>query len=419
MEALHLADSWNRLQSRIFADPIRLVLCLSFTVMTAISWPLWVETDRFPRLPFIPGLPNLGPIGSRFLFASLLATSLLGIVNRLGLATSAAILAWLIAGDQNRFQPWAYQYALIAFALVLLPKGRARSLARLFIIALYFHSGVSKLDVSFCRETGPWMVGPIWERLGSGVDHAIAPGYYLVFPFAEIAIAIGLGFRRTRGVALVSALAMHAALLVFLGPLGRRQSGDLLIWNVAIMLEDCILFRSNAFEVGPMEGGERLWEPWVRVLFVFAAVLPFGERFGVWDAWPSFALYAGHVERTEIAIAPEAAGDLPIEARNALRRVGDDPWLRLDPTSWSRAVRGTPVYPSNRTSIGLAEAIASRIEHDSLVRAIAWGRADPFTGKRERREAIGLEQIRRLGNRFRWNARPEGAFVSKGRNHSA
>ena len=255
------------------------------------------------------------------------------------------------------------------------------------------------------------MVGPLLGRFGLAPEYVKPSVSYLMLPAAESAIALGLCLRKTRPFALAGALAMHAGLILFLGPLGRRQSGILLIWNAALMLEDFILFRSKNLDAGAIAARERPWESWVRLTFVFAAVLPFGERFGLWDAWPSFALYAAHVERTELFIAPDAAELLPIEARNTLLPIAGEPWFRLDPTSWSRAVRSVPVYPSNRASNGLARAIAEKVGRDRLVRVVEWGRAERFSGRRERREAIGPEQIRRLGDRYRLNARPEGIFI--------
>ena len=410
MDATELADFSKRIRLCIADDRFRVVLCLSFAIMATVSWPLWIETERFPRIPFVSGLPTFGPLGSRILFLGLILTTLFGIVNRVSLVLSAAILGWLISGDQTRFQPWAYYYGLTALSLATLSRRKAWGLARIFVIALYFHSGLSKLDVSFCRETGPWIIGALFSRLGFASEKFGIGWYYLILPGVEMAIAMGLCLKKTRAIALAAALAMHAALIVFLGPLGRRQSGDLLIWNVSMMIENLTLFRSKVGDVVFIRDPERAWEFWVRLIFIFAAILPFGERFGRFDAWPSFALYAGHVERTEIFITEEAARYLTVEARHALVRVDGQPWLRLDLSGWSRKVSGVPSYPANRTSNGLAQAIAMRIEKFPSVRVIEWGRADPIWGTRERREALGLDQIRRLGERYRLNARPEGSF---------
>lgn len=398
-----------RVRSKLPEDPFRAVLCCSFALMVWISGSLWVDTDRFPRVPFVRGLPNL-PSDGAFLEIALIATALFGVVSRRSLAVSLAILGWLVLKDQNRFQPWVYQYGLSALALASSTKRQAWGLARVFIIALYFHSGISKLDVSFCRETGPWMVGALLNRAGIAWRDDSQGWYYLLLPAAESAVGLGLCFRKTRSIALAGALAMHAALLLFLGPLGRRQSGDLIVWNVSLMAEDWILFGGAKTAESEKNRGETVGRAWVRLIFVFAAMLPFGERFGLWDAWPSFAYYAGHVERTEIWIDQEAARDLPIETRRALQKTVEPTWLRLDLVQWSRAVRGVPVYPSNRTANGLAQAIARRLGPSGPVRIVEWSRADRFSGSRDRRVAVGWGPIRRLGERFQLNSTPEGSF---------
>ncbi len=89
-------------------------------------------------------------------------------------------------------------------------------------------------------------------------------------------------------------------------------------------------------------------------------VLPLGERWGWWDAWPSHALYASHVARTEVFVHEEGSRRLPPEVRRSVALTGPGPWRRLDLTGWSRDVRGVPVYPQDRVGNGLAEALAAR-----------------------------------------------------------
>jgi hypothetical protein len=54
----------------------------------------------------------------------------------------------------------------------------------------------------------------------------------------------------------------------------------------------------------------------------------------------------------------------------------------------------------------VAEALADRAGPDHPVRVVVWGRAARFSGRRVRREAIGLEAIRRLADDFSLNAHP-------------
>jgi hypothetical protein len=319
----------------------------------------------------------------------------------------------LVLEDQDRFQPWVYQFVMFGVALATLPAGRALGLARLWTVALYFHSALSKLDVSFCREMGPALLGAGLRPIGldpRGWPPAWRSTAALAMPAWEMAVAVGLVVRRTRPWALVGAVVQHGALIAILGPFGLGHSPNVLIWNAALIVEDLILFRPGAWAEGVVEPDSRLG-PLVRGAFALAAVLPFGERLGLWDSWPSFALYASHTERVEVFARRDEVADWPSGARPHLRPLGDGSWVRLDLTDWSRAVRGVPLYPQARACLGLAEALAGRTSTGRSPRVVVWGRADRWTGRRDRDEAEGLDAIRRLGNRYRYrlNAHPARA----------
>ncbi len=56
--------------------------------MLGLSWPLWLEPSRLPRVPFVVGIGTVSPLVSWFRFAALLAS----------IAVFAAGLAWRRAG---------------------------------------------------------------------------------------------------------------------------------------------------------------------------------------------------------------------------------------------------------------------------------------------------------------------------------
>jgi uncharacterized membrane protein YphA (DoxX/SURF4 family) len=379
--------------------------------MLALSSPLWVRPGgHFPRVPFLPGLPE-PPWLRGVLFAVLVGSIVLGVARRRALLVGLPALAYLIAGDQHRFQPWAYQYALMATALGTLPKARALGLCRALLVALYLHSGLSKLDSTFPREVGPAFL----VQLGSpmGIDPMAWPGpvrtaVALAMPLAELLVGLGLAFRRSRPFALVGAVLMHLTLITILGPWGLDHSTIVVAWNASLIVEGMILFARTGpgRVVSPLGPLPARGVP-VVFLFALAAVLPLLERRGGWDSWPSFALYASHAERVYVYLHEDSLNEVPEPIRRHLRpgRIGD-PWHRLDLTSWSRAERGTPPYPQARAAVGVAEALAGRVSSPRGVRVVSWGRASRFSGLRSRAEATGPEAIRLLADRFALNAHP-------------
>ncbi len=230
----------------------RRVLALATLAMLGASWPLWVRSGTFPRVPFVAGFPEFGGNASWALFAGLLATVTFGAWGKLwrvALGLSLLLLVVLVLQDQHRFQPWAYQYFMIGLLLACLPNAGGLRYARWWFAALYLHSGLSKLDVSFCDELGLVFLTTLVKPLGL-VPAAWPPPWravaVLVLPLGEIGVAVLLCVPRLRRWGLIGALILHAALLILiLGPLGLGHSPIVLVWNAAMMAEVWVLFGSD------------------------------------------------------------------------------------------------------------------------------------------------------------------------------
>jgi len=394
----------------------RRALALATAAMLLLSRPLWVGGGSFPRVPFGRGLAAW-PIGAD---GGLFGLALLGLVAaagrryaRVGLGLSAVALSVLIVWDQGRFQPWAYQFIATAMALAVVPGGRGLGYARLFILGLYLHSGLSKLDVSFGRELGPAILARVLGPVGVEVEawpDRWRQAAALAMPAGEIAIGLGLACRWTRRAALVGAVGLHAALIVALGPWGLGHSAIVLVWNASLIAQDLILFggrRSTS-----VEDSSHTWaEGPLNVVYAIILIGPMGERGGWFDSWPGHALYASHAERTAIDLATDHLPAYPPSIRRHADASGGAPWARLDLTAWSRAERGVPLYPQSRACNGLAEALAARYGGPRPVRVVHSGRADRRTGRRDRVELLGLGAIRRWGDRCWLNAHPSTPTV--------
>jgi len=135
-------------------------------------------------------------------------------------------------------------------------------------------------------------------------------------------------------------------------------------------------------------------------------VLPATERFGVWDHWLSWALYAPHSSRVELYVAPTVVDQLPAELR---ARIDVDPaavWVRVPIAKWSLDNLGSPIYPQARFELGVARYLAARIEPEFAIRAELLGTANRLNGQRSRAELLGRPEIERAADWFWLNTRP-------------
>lgn len=363
-------------------------------LLLLLTWPLWTRADDLPAVPFVSATPVLPAPAAWGLFVSTLlawSAAAAGWRHRPAFAAAAVLTSAMIVQDQHRFQPWAYQFVLLASAAALRPPAEVLSLARLLTAGIHLHSGLSKLDVSFVSGTGRMFLGALAGLAGADADRLpppVAVLLILAMPAGEVAVAAGLCFPRTRTVAAAGAMLQHGLLAAALGPWALDHSAGVLAWNAYFLAAVPILF-------GPW--GEPTAGPWpafawarrdclacgaivVRFVFAAAVLLPFGERRGVWDAWPSWALYAGHDERTYLYLPMEDAARLPADLRGFLVPAGDGE-LRFDLTALSRDRRWAPPYRANRAQRPLADWVAGRCP-DVGWRLVLLGRADAFTGRR-------------------------------------
>ncbi len=394
---------------------LRATLSGATLLMVGLSWPLWIDLADFPAIPFVRWFPDYPRIWSWLGLGLIVAGLGLGITRRrgrIGLGLTIATMAWLILGDQLRFQPWVYQFLVMGFLLLALPPRRALAFSRAYLISLYFYSGLSKFDVAFATGMGPEFLRTLDRvlRLKSmlSASHMIELVY--VMPLAEMAIAFLLISRRTRLLGYLGLLAIHGTLLLILGPWGLGHSTIVLVWNVALVVEEALLF-------WPVRQPARGPDPWSRREWLVAVplgmvlALPLGESSGRFDSWPSHALYASHCERSRLSVRGPAYDALPAPLRRFTLLKGGRPPTSTEftPNDWTLLVRGVPAYPQIRYANGLAEWLASRGAGPGrwpIVSVVHSKRADRYTNRRERVTYDGPKEIRDAGDRFWFNAHP-------------
>jgi len=272
--------------------------------------------------------------------------------------------------------------------------------------------------------------------------------------------AIMLCFPRTQCVGLYFSIAMHFFLIIALGPLGHDHSAGVLIWNAFFIAQNLLLFvgggsassflspRLRRGREGQREGasasrdldlghssevsrktvpgdepnvtadsllsltlspaagarGQNQIAAWAMLAFVLIA--PLGEPFELWDHWPSWAVYAARPEQVIVAIHEDDLPRVPEELRKYLQPPTLlEPWhpVRLD--RWSIDATRAPIYPQSRFHIGVALALAERCDLTTL-RVTVFSSPNRWTGKRERKDYVGLDAVQELAGTCWCNALP-------------
>lgn len=342
---------------------IRIVLSIAMIMGLVITYKLWLTGGRmFPHTPILPFLPQLPYPVDIILFGAVIVILLLiayGYIARKLIAIFCILFAILMLFDQNRWQPWAYQYFWMMFVLAFVnwsdpnpirQKNTINAL-RLIICGIYLYSGLQKLNPKFFDETYPWLLEPLQDVLSEGGEQFLLKLGY-AFPAIEIFMGIGLFFRKTRKAAIILAVIMHLLILLDMSPLGHNYNHVIWPWNIAMILFVILLFNDTA-PFGSYKHSLRY--PQVLVILLLFWIMPFLSFFNLWDSYLSASLYSGNTSSGVIYISDKVKEDLPQEIQQYVKGSHDQNQLAIK--YWSMMELGVPGYPERRLFVNVKDYI--------------------------------------------------------------
>jgi hypothetical protein len=361
----------------------------------------------------------------------------------------------LIGLNQHRLQPWAYELGIVAVVwLGIRSDTRRLAWMRWLIVSIYCYSALGKFDFEFLHTVGQQMLTALLKlggidsrQLSEPVRVAIAA----TFPVYELLIAVGLAFPRTRRLAGIAAIILHAVLIVILGPLGLNHRTGVLVWNVQVAVQTYWMFvagrtrtgntqeqavaqrkaqpseQSDAPELDSTYATAFLRERACAAVLLAVMVLPASERLGLWDHWPSWALYAPHSSRVRVEALPMIVAKLPsslravvaIDRQNGGENMPEDfSWVSLPLEAWSLKTLDSPIYPQARFQLGVAATISKSLDSEFGIRVTVLGPAARLDGERSEFLLDSRSAILNSGSKFWVNTENRPLFERNLRNGS-
>lgn len=344
---------------------LRVVLALALLCGFALSRRLWLSSGRtFPTVPVFDLLPRVpAPFDLVWLLAlvGLLAAAAASSRRRY-LFAALALAVGLALLDENRWQPWFYQYVCMMLLVAAAPAGAegeeaALRACGLVVAGLYFWAGVQKLNPRFFAEVVPSLAAGLPAALAR-----VASPLGVLVPLTEISAGLLLLTRRGRRVGVALALVTHVGVLLLFLP--SRRNNVVWPWNVAMAAFVLLLF-------GRATHGLREFLP-RRVLSpqsaaaLFFWLLPLLSLFGLWERYLSGAVYSGNVATARVRLSENVAERLPPQVRPKARPDGAG-GATLDINQWSYAALNAPPYPSPRVFRAAAARLCEFAERPSGV----------------------------------------------------
>ena len=274
------------------------LLFLAWLVTKLISMKLWLADRDFPLVPVSDAFLDLPAWIHLALFASSSALMLLSLFRPF------KIFIWIIIAleiiscllDQNRWQPWEYQFLFFISAYAVFKKDQLLTNAWVGILAgTYFFGGLYKLNAAFIHDTWQYLILIKWLHFPPGNVWLLRFGYML--PLVEMLAGFSLVIPRLQKTAAVLIIFIHVFILLLLGPLGLNINAVVWPWNIFLALTLYFLFlhkRESPFRF-------RLsYDPFLNLILLAWWIMPWLQSIGYWDKYLSSVLYGGGVEQVFI-----------------------------------------------------------------------------------------------------------------------
>jgi uncharacterized membrane protein len=281
------------------------VTALCWLMAKLIGWRMFTTYRVFPTAPVMNLFDNVPSPVHTFLFilsVLLLLLLLAAPLNKVFLLCLLLCEVFSSLLDQNRLQPWDYQYMFILFIYLVndLKTGKATAAFLVILASTYVYGGLGKLNTGFLHTI--WTKMLLEQFLHVPSKSALLPwvqsmGY--LAGFFELTAGLCLLFNKTRKISAGALIVMHLFILVFLGPLGLRYNIVVWPWNIAMIvylyLAGFKTEKDNALTWQVFRG-------WNLPVLICWAILPAFNFVGWWDNYLSSGVYSGKLPGMVICI---------------------------------------------------------------------------------------------------------------------
>ena len=283
---------------------LRAVVALAYAATVLITWRVWQHRASPPMLPLLP-LPSVS-VG-----AAMLATIAWAALRpREGTVAHALVLAYAVATDELRAQPYVLSLALLQWGAS--SSGPGLTLARAHLVSLWLWGGLHKAaSPAFFHTTAPWL----WTGVPSRALRGFAPHFGYAVVATELGLAALALVPRTRRVAAALAVVTHLGILALISRPSLGRNVALWPWNLCLA----------AAAVGLLAPWREAWRETLRrearpVLAAAALLLvaPAGYEAGVIGPTLAHVLYTGAVPET-VRCSADGRCDADAERRETIR----------------------------------------------------------------------------------------------------
>ena len=321
------------------------LLCGCWLVTKLICYKLWLASRFFPLVPVHNALQSVPPMLHTLLFAVSLVCMLLVWIfpNRkvaIILLVSELLSCML---DQNRWQPWEYQFLCMLGAFVFITDEKKRVQAwQIIMVGIYFFSGLGKCSSYFIRNVWDYLFLKQLAGIHDAGPWLLRAGYMI--PLLEMLAAVALCFKPTRKAAVWFLSAMHLLILLVFGPAALNINAVIWPWNILMPL-----LLTGLFYNLPLHLFKRATLKPVYTMLMLLAwwIMPWLQLAGLWDNYLSGGLYSGRNQQLFIC-TNDLGASYRLSNSITIASKGMECNSAISVYKWAVQEMNTPPYPEPR-----------------------------------------------------------------------
>ena len=333
---------------------IKWIVLIGLLVSVLLSYNLWAGQRWFPKAPLFWEYDLIKSPYDYIQLLILLSLIIINIISRNKYFLFCLVLfsVYLCADDQNRLQPWFFNYMLILLVLLFYrqrvdaPNNYTSIFISLQLVValIYIYSGLQKINSHFIDDTYTWIIEPLKAVLSNRqmllllrLGHSI--------PVIEILLGLGLLIKPTRYITLPLIIMMHVIILVLLGPMGKSYNSVIWPWNLTMIALNLVLYanveRERFFDVAILFRGVSFY-----MVITFMLIFPFFSFQNKYDSYLSSSLYSGNTHNCKIILSDKAYKALPYYIRSFATCNAN--YNTLNVKRWCMTELNVPCIPEKR-----------------------------------------------------------------------
>jgi hypothetical protein len=298
---------------------IKLTVLVGLLASILLSHNLWAGDRWFPKTTFIQDYFGV-PYPYDFIqLGVLILLIIFSFSTQKKLPTILLILfsMYMCFDDQNRLQPWFYNYILILFVLLFYKYRVDESnnyttvfiSLQLLIALIYIFSGIQKMNSSFVPDTFQWMISS-FDSILSKRQIGIITKFGYVIPYFELSVGVLLLFKQLRFIIVPLVILMHVLILVMLGPAGKSYNSVIWPWNIIMIALVLLLFadvkQERFFDIAFLFKGLSFY-----IVITLMLIFPIFSLNNQYDSYLSSSLYSSNLNDCHLILTDKAYNRLP------------------------------------------------------------------------------------------------------------